>query len=34
MNFSTDLFFNHSVSWLFYLILFHFENKDNKTYKV
>ncbi len=34
LNFSTDLFFNHSVSWLFYLILFHFENKDNKTYKV
>jgi len=34
MNFSTDLFFNHSVSWLFYLILFHFENKDNKTFKV
>ena len=34
MNFSTDLFFNHSVSWLFYLILFHFEYKDNKTFKV
>jgi len=34
LNFSTDLFFNHSVSWLFYLILFHFENKDNKTYTV
>ena len=34
LNFSTDLFFNHSVSWLFYLILFHFENKENKTYKV
>ena len=34
LNFSTDLFFNHSVSWLFYLILFHFEKKDNKTYKV
>ena len=34
LNFSTDLFFNHSVSWLFYLILFHFENKDNKTFKV
>ena len=31
LNFSTDLFFNHSVSWLFYLILFHFENKDNKN---
>lgn len=34
LNFSTDLFFNHSVSWLFYLILFHFENMENKTYKV
>jgi len=34
LNFSTDLFFNHSVSWLFYLILFHFENRENKTYKV
>ena len=34
LNLSTDLFFNHSVSWFFYLILFHFENKDNKTYKV
>jgi len=34
LNFSTDLFFNHSVSWLFYLILFHLENKDNKTFKV
>ena len=31
LNFSTDLFFNHSVSWLFYLILFHLENKDNKN---
>ena len=34
LNFSTDLFFNHSVSWLFYLILFHLEKRDIKTYKV
>jgi len=31
LNFSTDLFFNHSVSWLFYLILFHLEKRDIKT---
>ena len=34
LNFSTDLFFNQSVSWLFYLILFHLEKRDIKTYKV
>jgi len=34
LNFSTDLFFNQSVSWLFYLILFHLEKRDIKTNKV